>query len=778
LLSIASDRALSFDECAKAFPDLPAKSVHDCLQELLRMEFARLEGGLFTVAHRGLHAALRHGSDQADMNRAHHALAEIFAARGNEGFRQAKHSLRAGDTARGVDVLIAFARQTQSRTDNDPGEYVQLVASLPDDWLDVFEAAILGCRQLGRVRTDLFQLRYRLTSLLNVMAAPIAASQLHLLALIRQLCEDSGLDDYADLDAGIDPGQRLKQALGAAKQRFDANPVEHRGVEPSLAIRALVRAQLQAAGVIALAIDYPLAAVLPSIAPLTPLSPAFGVMEKVIGAVAARVAGRQEHAREVYQQVLERTAQPDLAGLDTSNHRFLRYGIMYGLAVIEAGMGLSSCLAWAQKLEAEPLHAVNALQVQMLYELWLGRVPEADQVRAHVELRRIESSSRQMADGTHLVWQTIAHAYSDDLTHLKQVIEDLRLFARRYPGWTRVVAYALAEYHRARGNLASANEHVTTALRNMAAGTHQIWPHAAGLQVTILTDLGRADEAATLGDRYLLAGAAADLGYLTNYIRMPLAMAYARLGQHERASELAEHALRVFSELGTSGLNLVVAYETRSRVALLASHSADYSHFAARCAEECARTGGRVLRAKHDRLVWAANASLLAPAEATAEPLPLSTVESMLRSVFDDAVQPRARAQQALQLLLSNSGAVEGVLYLIGERGLEPAAQVGRASTALELITRVRDFIDVELAERGIVTATLLGAESSNGLTTCVGPQRLVLLSHQTSAGLAVTGVVALLSRPGMPFHPPGTLAARLSRMLAEAGDVVPLMSA
>jgi hypothetical protein len=77
-----------------------------------------------------------------------------------------------------------------------------------------------------------------------------------------------------------------------------------------------------------------------------------------------------------------------------------------------------------------------------------------------------------------------------------------------------------------------------------------------------------------------------------------------------------------------------------------------------------------------------------------------------------------------------------------------------------------------------MVTATLLGAESSNGLTTRVGPQRLVLLSHQTSAGLAVTGVVALLSGPGMPFHQLGTLAARLSRMLAEAGDVVPLMSA
>jgi hypothetical protein len=79
------------------------------------------------------------------------------------------------------------------------------------------------------------------------------------------------------------------------------------------------------------------------------------------------VAGRLEHARRAYHEVLERTAQPDLAGLDASNHRFLRFGVMYGLAAIEAGMGSGASLEWARELESEPLHEVNALQVRVLY---------------------------------------------------------------------------------------------------------------------------------------------------------------------------------------------------------------------------------------------------------------------------------------------------------------------------------------------------------------------------------------------------------------------------
>jgi hypothetical protein len=51
-----------------------------------------------------------------------------------------------------------------------------------------------------------------------------------------------------------------------------------------------------------------------------------------------------------------------------------------------------------------------------------------------------------------------------------------------------------------------------------------------------------------------------------------------------------------------------------------------------------------------------------------------------------------------------------------------------------------------------------------------------VLLSHQTPEGFAVTGVAVLAVRPGDAFVHPSTLAAHLSRLIFDAGDVTPVL--
>jgi hypothetical protein len=773
VLSLASDRALSFDECVRVFPDQPAKSIHESLQELVRAQFAKLDAELFTIAHSGLHATLRTGIDADELATAHRKLAEVFSRRDNEQFRQAKHRLLAGDAERGIDELVAFSTSSQQLTDNDPDEYVKLVRSMPGDWLEVFSSALSSCERLQRPRTDTFRLRNRLGSFLNVLGAPLATSRVHLIALIRQLSEDSGLDDHARLDTNIEPGPRLSQALAAAKHRYDASPEATRGLEPGFAIRCLVRAQILAAGMVAIGLDHPLAAALPSIAAFSPLSPSIGVIEKLVRAVAARVSGRHDYTRQAYQQILERTAQPDLAGLDPSNHRFLRFGVMYGLAVLEAGMGLASCRPLAETLAGEPLHEVNALQVDMLYEFWLGRIREADHARERVELRRIESSSRQMADGTHLVWQAVAHACSDDLTHIKQVVEELRPFAQRHDGWTRVVDYATGEYHRIRGDLVSAAERLRAALHDAEAGTHQIWPHAAGSYVGVLCSLGRTEEAVNVGTQYLRSAERAELGYVSNYIRMPLAVALAASGAGERASLLADSVIDSFNGLGSAGLNLVLAYEARCRVAIHALNTADYERFAHECAEHCRSAGSRALRTKYDRLEWAARSNSLAAPSPEAASLGTSMLETGLKSAFRDCEQPGARAQRSLQLLLSGSGASEGALYLIGPHGAVLAAQVG--ATAFELSSAISDFVDLQLEDQSTATLDLDTDSESSVLTTQIGRYAFVLLSHQVPAGLGVTGVAALAPKPGTQFVHPGRLATRLSRMLADLGDAVPL---
>lgn len=771
VLSLADDRALSFEECALACGEHPVRAVHEALQRLIRVQFTKLQAERYTIAHRGLHAALRSGAEPDELHAAHRQISEIFSRRGNEPFRDAKHLLRSGDTARGVDALVAFSVDAQARTDKDPLEYVQLVLSMPDDWLSVFDDGVLACKQLGRPRVDTFRLRNRLASLLNVMGA---ASHVHLLALIRQLSQDSGLDAYARLDPALDPGERLKRALGEVKQIYDTGAPHERGLEPALAIRALVVSLNLGAGMVALGLDYSLWQALPSIAPLQPLSPAFGVTERLVGAVAARVAGRHEYVRAAYAQILERLAEPDRAGLEPSNHRFMRYGVMYGLALIEAGMGLPSCLSWAETLATEPLHAVNALQVRMVHELWLGRVHEADQVRELAEVRRIETGTRQMADGSHLVWQMLAHAYSDDLTRLKHVVEELRALAKRHVGWMPVVQYALAEHQRMRGDHAQALEHVNASLAQITAGEHQIWPHSAAAQINALCALDRVEEAVQAGERHLQAGLHAELGYFVNYIRMAQARACARLGQHTRALALAEEVLQAFRALGTSGLNLLLAYETCSRVAWHAGKLEDHEQFALMCAEMSRGMSGQALHARAARVLQQAHVGAVAASELDSASLATSMVATDLKSAFSACEEPRQRAERALQLLLTQSRAEAGVLYLLGTRGPTLAARVG-PEPAPDVVATVLDLIDSEVRQRGMVTASADAEPGSSQLATMVSAHSLVLLCHQTPEGCAVSGVAALaVDRAGAYVHP-GALAARLSRMLTDAGDVVPV---
>ncbi|HKU40853.1 MAG TPA: protein kinase [Polyangiales bacterium] len=775
LLSLAGDRDLSFEECVAAFPDLQPALVREGLLLLLQAQFAKLELDGFTVAHRGLHATLGQGLSREDALAIHGKLARLLALRGDEEFRRAKHLLLAGQSAEAVDVLVAFSAASQGRTDRDPHEYVNLVRSMPEDWLDVFNAAIRCCHDAARKPTDVFFLRNRLSSLLNVLSAPVAAAQQHLLELIRQLNAYSGLDDYAALDAQLEPGKRVMQALANAKQRYDESPEALRGLEPRVAIRNLARAHLLAAGIVAIGLDHRFWSALPSLAPLRPVSPSIGVIEKVVMAVGERVAGRHEHARRVYREVLERTAQPDLAGLDPSNHRFLRFGVMYGLAAIEAGMGLGASLEWAQELESEPLHEVNALHVRVLYELWQGRVHEANNMRELIELRRIESTSPQMADGTHLLWQAVAHACSDDLTHLKQALEELRRLAQRHAGWQSVVRYALGECDRIRGNLSGALEHFNAALAEWRAGTHQIWPYAAGAHVSALAALGQMQQACEAGTSYLRSAEEADLGYLCNYIRMPLAVALSRCGEHEPARRLASEALLGNRGLGATGLNLLLAYDACARVALAAADRSEFERFIALYAECCQASRSQLMRGKYDRLVWLAKVDSLTT-EADGFAVSTLLADTWIESTFNDGVQSSVRVERSLQMLLAASGASQGALYLNRDSGLQLTAAIGEDTRLLKLATTIRGFIASELQDGNTATATLFDIRAPGPATGIEGCE-LVLLSHHVPGGFVITGVAALICQASATFIHPGALATRLSRLLAELQDATALRS-
>jgi hypothetical protein len=289
---------------------------------------------------------------------------------------------------------------------------------------------------------------------------------------------------------------------------------------------------------------------------------------------------------------------------------------------------------------------------------------------------------------------------------------------------------------------------------------------------------GRAKKATALGSRSLQAAEQADLGYLCNYIRMPLALALADTGELASAVRMADLVIANFLALKSQGLNLVLAYETRTRVAIRAADSGGFEHYAELCAEACSEAASRVLRVKHERLVRTAASSQVYGAEVEQR---LSTLTgTQLTSVLVGCDKPSARAERCLALLLKRSGASVGYLFLMGEHGPQLVARTGPHDAPPALSMWVSEFIDTELQDLDLKTGSLeqeSATHADRGAIHDIGAEhRLVLLNHQQPEGFAITGAAALMVAPGVDFVHPGALAAHLSRLLFDAGDVTPVL--
>jgi tetratricopeptide (TPR) repeat protein len=778
-MSLCPERGVTLDECAGLTElDSPAR-VLAALDQLLQAQVVSFGGETYAIARRGWLAALQADMAESVARRLHVALAEMFARRGDEGFRVAQHLLRAGETERGLDALVAHAEHSQKVTDDDAEAFFKLLQSMPPDWFRCYEDAIALCEALGRPRRHAFTLRSRLA---GIMGATGIGDTAPLLALIEHLAGESGLRDWHTLDPAMEAMPRLVKALELTQARYAASSDDERVLEPIHAIRQLARAVLQAVGVVATTLDHSLWRALPSLAPLEPLSPALMIVSMLARGTGARTTARIEEARAVYDKLLERAAQADRAGLDETHHRYMTLGVKCGLGMIEASIGLQSSLGWASAIQSEPMHHVNALLIRMLYHLWQGELREADLFREQVDRLRIQSTSKQFFEGTHLLGQIVACAAADDLTRTKQTLDEIEVLAERHRDWVPVRRYAQGEYHRIRGDHDGALREFDAALASIAAGCHQLWPNIAGARARALLDLGRHEDARDAARASLQAAQDAGLGYVCSFVRMPLALALAKLGDAEQAVAHAQAAIDAIAAIGSKGLLLALAYETRACVATHLRDQAGFARHVTLCAEQLRPGSSRLLTAKYEKLKLVARRAELRVEPGLMETAPQTEqlTASQLTSLLDGCRGLHERARQSLAILLRQSGSTEGFLFTLGERGPELVARHGACEAPSDLAIVVRDYLDMELRDEDVQTATLAGEDEATGAlaTECSGAHgerfRLVLLTHETAEGHAITGVAAALVSPGKAFTYPGPTATQLSRLLLDSGDVVP----
>ena len=759
----------SFEECLLLVEHKKPARLMASLDELVAADLVRRAGVHFSLIQEGVLSALAEGTDQLQVERTHLRLAAAFELRG-DGFRLARHLVHGGEIERGLDTLIEHAERSRKETGENPAAYAELLQSLPADWLALYELAIRLCQERGRPQKQLFQLRARLSGLLSITLDNQAGAP-HYAALIEQLYRASGLDIHARLDGSLDPRSRLTQTLEEARRRYDANPDGDLVLEPMAAIPQLVRGLLEALGLIAGTQDLEFLRRLPALDPLEPVMPSLGIAIRLGRGLEARMTGRIEDSLEAYHAYVRRLLEPDGAGLAPTLRLYTRLRVLGSIGFLEAAMGLPSSLGIADEMQAHPLCETTGALIRMLYHVWQGDTVEAERCQRQVEVLQVQNGTRQAFGGQHLLSELAARALADDLTRVKRTIAVIEPFSRIHAGWRPAMHYGRGEYQRIRGDHSSALLEFQSALELMEPAAHQVWPYTAGAHVRTLCELKRHHEALAFAEDYLAMADQKRLGYLKNYLFMPLALAQGMTGDHARAAETAWRVIDGFSELGTTGLNLALAYETRAKVALFAGDRAGFEQFAALSAKQLPSGGRRMAGARYERLAHS-EGKPSSPPPGSDDSARMSEFTASLRNVNTRS----DRARSGIELLAQQSGAIGGLLYENQETGLVLCGSAGGIEPDSEIESLAREYFQSEGDEHE-VTRSVIHSDSvlSTGSEWKVshGAHRFVpvLLGHQSKQGFALTGLALLAVQPEGQFVYPNRFAEELSRIVLEAGD-------
>jgi len=519
---------------------------------------------------------------------------------------------------------------------------------------------------------------------------------------------------------------------------------------------------------------------MPDISPLAPLSPAVAVVDRLARGFEARISGRFESACEIYRDTLRLITSTDGGGLDPSFVESMQGGLPSIIGMIEAALGLPSSESCAAEAEAYALYHGSALSIRMLYKLWLGDIVSADQLARKRELWRLEQPRQQTSDVLTPIWTFQAHAASDDLTRARQSLEAIERTAQRLTAWKPIAAWARGEYERIRGDYTAALAALDSALELVHAGQHQIWPFAAAARVRVLCEAGRYAEARQAGETYLQQGEAGGLGYVLDSIRMPLALAAAKLGDADFAWLHARNAIDHLEALGVRGINLGLAYETAARVASCFEDEAALTRYAALCKGCYLAYPNPALAAKYQRLTHAGRFRRARGEDGSPHEMVSAMAKSQIESMLQTCESSEQRVQCALQLLVSSAGAEAGHLYTIADGSLSMRAGTSNQALPAEVEEEALRYMRTEL--EGSADMTMAAGESSmsvNEWTSLSGRSyRPVLLAHQTDQGFVTSGLAVLIFEDTRPPRSLGEIATQLSRAMVANGDLPALLVA
>jgi serine/threonine protein kinase/predicted ATPase len=760
-IALSADQRFSFEECLLISGHGNGARLTQALNELIGHNVLTGDGAYYTLTQAGWVGPLITELDADSELSAHLRLADLFAKRGGEMVRETGHLLKARQVERALDTFLRLNDEIRAEFAHDPDVLSQFIQSLPINCVEMMEELLTVCQVLDRPRRH----RYMVLSLLNSLGAVEGTVRReHAIEVIDLVYQESGLAIYQQLDTIADDSERLRRALEMTQARYDATPERDRVFPPAEAIREFVVIILNTISIASNYWDYSLLEYVPSVRPFIPLSPLMAIVETNVGCTLQLVGGDSEQALQGFRVVMKRLSEPDRGGIDEAYYEYSRLSVNHAVAAIEASLGIDSALTSAADLEAAPLFQANAWQIRMIYYLRQADAQKAEQCRKFFEMVQIQNDPAQFFRKANYYSELLAYCFSDDRAKIRETLDGIEKMAEKFPGWVPIYHFGKSEYLRIAGDYAAALEEVEKALALTAPGRHAIWPYASASRLRCLLELGRVQEAQTIGHDYLRTAEEYGCSYLLHQLALPVALIEARLGHEDRAVALAETAISEWKSLGVTGITMGLAFETRARIAIYADDPKTFRKYAKLCGEQY-RTGySPTLTARYQKLIQDAHtayAGIPLEVKQASELVQSLNQKGDLLTSIREYLAPCQTYQRlldrALELMIKRTGSKGGFLYLFEGSELKLVTKTTTGDPPDHIYQAIQDAFTSfeEEISQSEISATKSDSLVSRNLISNYHPFEWLVLSAIVEGRSVSVGAVVFQDIPGNVGRPP-----------------------
>jgi len=775
---------LPLQHCVALADTRDLAAVYGALDELVASGVLDRAGDHYAFAQEALRKAIASDVDTTRRRRQHVKLAEVLLAAGAKTPEQRLeigwHMLRGGEAVGAAQLLAKAAVELAHR-----GEGTELA-------IPALEAALAVFQKQGRTPKQCSPVLILLT-----VAGYYADRRLttrHGEAVFPALLELTGGALALRLPAWLPARLRLYAGLVAALVHHLRMPKRERPGSLREAFLGLFGCAAAMTGVYTSCYDLEkLTRVTKGLEPYA----AFGhhhvaaVVYRFGLALSNNIRGAHAAAHSSLLLLADELAVPGrIRALPDEVRLQLYVGTLYMCAVTEMLQETSTAFERAAALENSGMlfYRMHADLLRMFHHAYRGEARLADQYREKVELHALRGGiSWYMAL---FIPMRMLHSYylTRDIVGLKGLAEQLDRAAQELPTLVRARDLARARIELLRGNARAALAVYERVLAEPASMEFLGWQIECANYAEALNELREHERAKQLCSSALerLSPQDRTFAVVCQALEHELALAQTALGEGHRAAE------RLDTLLATTGSNPLLRgmlHRDRARIALHGMDGPSFDHHFARMEEWFRPTLNPALIVQCERLADAAHkAGLRAATDAQRSKLirwfdtaATTMSANAVHSLLIQCVGSDARADRALDLMLQQTGAEHGFIYLNQAERFWQAAPRAEAAPAW-VVEQLRDAMAEALERFETEHSEIEDDDSDTAMLdafatakTSSRPFRSIVLVSRRERRPAVVGAIALSGANAPPSPPGWEFIDALARALQDAGDCTPV---